>query len=69
MGHTAQIEGAATALLSHDSQRLRPLNDGPDAYLGPEELRDKLISATVEIVAEGANNLRLYESGVALIPA
>jgi hypothetical protein len=64
MGHAAQIEGAATTALSHDSQRLRPLSDGPDAYLGPAELRAKLISATVEIAAEGGNNPRLCESGV-----
>jgi hypothetical protein len=69
MGHTAQIEGAATALLSHDSQRLRPLSDGPDAYLGPEELRSKLISATVEIAAEGYGNPRLVETVVVRKPA
>jgi hypothetical protein len=69
MGHTAQIEGAATALLSHDSQRLRPLSDAPHAYMAADELRAKLISATVEIAAESANNPSLCESEDALIPA
>ena len=69
MGHTAQIEGAATVALSRDRQRLHPLSDGPDAYLGTEELRAKLISATVEIVAKGANNPSLDESGVVRVPA
>jgi hypothetical protein len=69
MGHTAQIEEAATVAFRRDRERLRPLRDSPDAYLGPAELRDKLISAAVEIAAEGGNNPSLDESGVVLIPA
>jgi hypothetical protein len=69
MGQTAQIEGAATVALSHNHQRVRPLSDDQDAYIGTDELRAKLIFATVEIAAEGNSNPRLRESGVVRVPA
>jgi hypothetical protein len=72
MDGESKSESAVAVGSPHDAQRLRRRCDGADASEQSEELRSRLIAATVEVLAEGASNPsdpRLVETGVMRIAA
>jgi len=72
MDGESKIERAVAVGPSHDAQRLRPRCERTGAGDATEELRSRLIAATVEVLAQGASdpsNPRLIETRAMRTPA